>query len=123
MRLTRMLALAALLGGASATVPAMAECTYPKTPAAAPNGSTASESEMLAGKKEYMDYQSAVNSYLECLDKEAAASVTEAGDNADQVKQIKQVAAKKHNAAVDELQARADDFNQQLRAYKAKHKS
>jgi ABC-type sugar transport system substrate-binding protein len=123
MRLTRTLALAALLASASLAAPAMAECVYPKTPTSAPNGGTATEAEMVAGKLVFNDYQKDVNAYLECLDKESDSRVAEAGDNADQVKQIKQMTAKKHNAAIDELQARADEFNQQLRAYKAKHKS
>src|SRR5437773_654656 len=101
MRLTLSLAAVALLA-ASLNSPAMAECVYPKTPGAAPNGNTATEAQMVSGKQTFNEYQTLVNTYLECLDKEAAARVTEAGDNADQVKQIKQITAKKHNAAIDE---------------------
>jgi hypothetical protein len=123
MRLTRTLAFVTLLAGASLAASAMAECVYPKTPTSAPNGNTATQEEMLAGKEAFTAYQSQVNAYLECLDKESDARVAEAGDNKDQVKQIKVMTAKKHNAAIDELQARADEFNQQIKAYRAKHKS
>jgi hypothetical protein len=119
MKLTRIFAIALLIG-ASWSMSAMAECVYPKTPTSAPNGNTATEAEMLAGKDAFMAYQKDVTSYLECLDSEANARVAEAGDNADKVKQIKEMATKRHNAAIDELQARADEFNQQLRAYKKK---
>ena len=119
MQLTRILAIA-LCASATLAAPAMADCVYPKTPASAPNGNTATEAEMIAGKQAFDAYQKEVNAYLECLDNEANGRITEAGDNADQVKQIKQMTAKKHNAAIDELQARADEFNQQLRAYKKK---
>ncbi len=122
MNFTRTLAIA-LLASATLAAPAMAECVYPKTPTTAPNGTTATETEMIAGKQAFDVYQKDVNAYLACLDNEANARVTEAGDNADLVKQIKVMAAKKHNAAIDELQARADEFNQQLRAYKNKNKS
>jgi hypothetical protein len=124
MRFTRSLALAALLAAASLGTPAMAECVYPKTPASAPDGSTATKEEMLATKVAIDKYQSEVNQYLECLDKEADAKIAEAADKADVVKQIKQVRDKKHNAALDELTARADEFNQQVRAFnKNKNKS
>jgi hypothetical protein len=120
MKVTHFVFAAALL---TASVGAHAECVYPKSPDAAPNGSTATEPEMLAGREALMKYQTEVNAYLECLDKEAQARIAEAGDNAEQVKQIKAMAGKKHNAAVEELSARAGEFNQQLRAYKNKGKS
>lgn len=121
MKATRTLAIAVLIGSAF-SASAMADCVYPKTPAAAPNGSKATEAEMLAGKEVFTNYQNEVNAYLECLDKEANARIVEAGDNADLAKQIKAMAAKKHNAAIDELTARANEFNEQLRAYKNKKK-
>ena len=114
-------AIAALL--LSAHVGASAECTYPTTPDAPPNGNTATEAEMLAGREALMKYQTEVNTYLGCLDKETQARIAEAGDNAEQINQIKAVTAKKHNAAVDELQARAARFNHELRAYKNKGKT
>ena len=115
---------AALLIGAIFAAPAMAECVYPKTPGAAPNGTAATKEEMLAFKGVIDQYQAEVNAYLECLDKEADAKIAEAGDNADLVKQVKQMRDKKHNAALDELTARADEFNQQVRAFnKNKNKS
>jgi hypothetical protein len=112
---------AALLLGFS--VSAHAECVYPKTPDAPPNGNTATEAEMLAGREALMKYQADVNTYLGCLDKETQTRVAEVGDNAEQVQQIKMVNEKKHNAAVEELQARAARFNHELRAYKNKGKS
>ena len=117
MRLTPALAIAALLISTLFAASAMAECVYPKTPGAAPNGTGATKEEMLAFKAVIDTYQSEVNAYLECLDKDADAKIAEAGDNADTVKQIKQMRDKKHNAALDELTARADEFNQQVRAF------
>jgi hypothetical protein len=99
-----------------------ADCVYPKAPDSPPNGTSATEPEMIAGMQAFKKYDAEVNAYLNCLDLEANTRITEAGDNADQIKQIKAMAAKKHNAAIDELQARADEFNSQLRAYKTKHK-
>ncbi|MBC7982386.1 MAG: hypothetical protein H7Y02_00875 [Candidatus Obscuribacterales bacterium] len=106
-----------------ASVSAYADCVYPKTPEAAPNGSTATEAEMVAGMQVFKKYQDDVNAYLTCLDLDAKTRSATAGDNAQQAKDIKEMAAKKHNSAIDELSARADAFNQQLRAFKAKQKS
>jgi len=117
MRFTGTLALAALFLGASLAAPAMADCAYPKTPGAAPNGSKSTKEEMLAGKAALDKYQAEVNEYLACLDKESGESVAQAGDNADQVKQIKLLTVKRHNAAIEELTMRADEFNQQVRAF------
>jgi hypothetical protein len=120
----RLIAIASAIAAAVAiSTPAAADCAYPKSPDSAPNGTTATEAEMIAGKQAYDKYQNDVNSYLECLDKEANDRAAAVKDNADQVKQIKSMANKKHDAAIDELQARAEEFNSQLRAYKNKHKS
>jgi hypothetical protein len=120
MKVSRFVFAAALF---AVSVAAHAECVYPKTPDAPPNGTTATEAEMLAGREALMKYQAEVNTYLGCLDKEMQARIAEAGDNAEQVKQIKAMNGKKHNAAVEELSARAEQFNHELRAYKNKGKS
>jgi hypothetical protein len=119
----RLIATVSAVLAASFAVPAWADCIYPKAPDSTPNGSTATEAEMIAGMTAFKKYDAEVNAYLNCLSTEANARISEAGDQADQVKQIKAMSAKKHNAAIDELQARADEFNTQLRAYKNKNKS
>jgi len=101
---------------------AFAECTYPQAPETPPSGATATEAEMIAGRKALMKYQADVDAYLGCLDTETKARLAEAGENADQIKQIKAIASKKHNAAVDELTARVELFNFELHAYKSKNK-
>src|SRR5262252_4535214 len=103
MRFAHSLTLAALLAGASLSVSAVAECVYPKDPPAVPNGEKATEAEMISGKQAFNDYQTQMNAYLECLDKEADARIAEAGDNADQVKKVKGMTAERHNAAIDVL--------------------
>jgi outer membrane protein TolC len=115
----------AVLMGASLAAPAHADCIYPKAPAEAlPNGATATEQEMVAAMKGLKVYNDAVTAYLSCLDVETSSRIAEAGPDttADQVKQIRALEEKKHNAAVDELQSRAEEFNKQVRAYKTKKK-
>lgn len=112
--------LAALLAASYAN----AECVYPKAPASMPDGKTASEEDMVAGMKAVKEYNAAVTAYLNCLEMEMQARITEAGPEApsDQIVQIKSIHSKRHNAAVEELEAHAARFNEQVRAYKARAK-
>ena len=103
--------------------PAFAECVYPKTPPSAPNGNTATQEEMVAGMQAVRQYNETMTVYLKCLDDEATARIQEAGADQDKVKRIKSMATEKHDAAIDELNSRADDFNAQLKIFKQKQKS
>jgi hypothetical protein len=117
MKVASFLSICAMLGMAGAV---HAECTYPKAPDSVPNGSTASEQDMLAAVAQFKQYNSDVESYLKCLDDETAEKVKDAGGSAGTIMQIKAIQSKKHNSAVDELQTAASKFNQQVRAYKSK---
>ena len=119
----RLIAIATAVIALAGAAPVLAECVYPKAPGSAPNGSTATEAEMIAGMTAFKKYDSEVTAYLNCLDLEAKTRMTEVADKPDQMKQIKAMSDKKHNAAIDELQARAEEFNSQLRAYQKKSKS
>ena len=99
---------------------AHAECAYPKAPDSIPNGSTASEQEMVAAVTQFKQYNVDVESYVKCLDEETTEKVKDAGGAAATIMQIKQMQTKKHNAAVEELQAAASKFNDQVRAFKSK---
>lgn len=103
---------------------ANAECVYPKAPAGMPDGHTATEAEMLDGMKAVKAYNGEVTAYLNCLDLEMQARIDAAGAEApaDQIAQIKAIQAKRHNAAVEELEAHAARFNEQVKAYKARDK-
>jgi hypothetical protein len=112
--------LAVLMGAGMAN----AECVYPKAPSGMPDGNTASEQEMLDGMKAVKAYNAEVSAYLSCLDMEMQARIDAAGTEApaDQIAQIKAIQAKRHNAAVEELEAHAARFNEQVKAFKAKSK-
>jgi hypothetical protein len=102
--------------------PAYANCVYPKPSPAAPNGATATREQMLESKSLLDKYQGEVNTYLACLEEDATKRIAEAGDNQELIGQIKKQLGSRHNAALDELQSRADDFNVQLRAFTKKQK-
>ena len=114
-----------MLAGLLSVGTANAECIYPKAPSDMPNGATATEPEMVAGMKAVKEYNAQVTAYLACLDMKMETDIAAAGADApaDQVAQIKAINAKRHNAAVDELEAHAARFNEQVKAFKNKGKS
>lgn len=114
----------AMLAGLLSTAAAQAECVYPKPPANTPDGATATEEEMVAGMKAVKEYNNEVNAYLSCLEMEMNARVEAAGPDApaDQIESIRAIHSKRHNAAVEELEAHAARFNEQVKAYKAREK-
>jgi hypothetical protein len=95
---------------------AHAECAFPKAPASIPDGKTASEAEMLAAMQAFKAYNDEVNAFGACLEDETKSKAAGTA----QIMQLKTMQAKKHNAAVDELQAKAKQFNEQVRIYKAR---
>jgi hypothetical protein len=107
---------------AAATTAAYADCPYPQAPTKIPDGATATLEEMVAGQKAIGAYQKAINDYTACIDKELEANIAKEGDKLkpQQKADMQRVEAQKHNAAVDQLQAIADRFNEQVKVYKAR---
>jgi hypothetical protein len=104
---------------------AHAGCVYPQAPQSLPNGSTATKDEMVAAKAKVTEYQTAVEgTYLPCLNKEKDEAIAALDPNDPQYAQqkvlLESVHAKKYNAAVDELTAVAGQFNDEIKAFKAK---
>ena len=118
-----------LLGAGAAN----AACTYPRGPDALPDGETATKEQMIAGKKEVTRYNDEMTVYLDCikaesdaqrkqLEQESQAATSDAEKKAVAVRkdEFEKKHTQKHNAAVDEVTAVVDRFNEQLRAYKKK---
>jgi len=101
---------------------ARAACVYPQAPQALPNGSKATKDEMLAAQAQVKEYSKTVQeTYLPCLETEKNESLA-ALDNMDpeytqKKANIEAVHAKKHNAALDELQAVADRWSAVLKGF------
>ena len=100
----------------ASSLSAHAECAFPKAPASIPDGKTASEPEMLAAMQAFKAYNEEVNAFGACLEEETK---TKSAGTA-QLMQLKTMQAKKHNAAIEELQAKAKLFNEQVRLFKAR---
>jgi len=101
------------------TASAMADCTYPKAPDAMPDANSATKEEMVKAAGEFKQYNLDVDAYVTCLDQDTEAKVKEAG-GAGAIIQIKALQAKKKSSAMDERQAKIDEFNKQIRIFKSK---
>ena len=95
---------------------AHADCAFPKAPASVPDGKSASEADMMAAMAAFKAYNEEVTSFGACLEDETKAK--SAGTA--QLMQLKTMQSKKLNAAVEELQAKAKLFNEQVRIFKAR---
>ena len=104
---------------------AQTACVYPQAPQTFPDGATAPKEDMVAGQASVKTYASAVQeTYLPCLEKEKVDSIAKL-DTADEAYAQKKLAleeihAKKHNAALDELQAVADRWKEEITEFKAR---
>ncbi len=106
---------------------AQSACVYPQAPQSFPDGASASKDEMLATQATIKTYQTAVEqTYLPCLETEKSESLAklDAADEAYEQKKtaLEEIHAKKHNAALDELQAVADRWKEEITEYKARDK-
>jgi phage-related tail protein len=106
----------------SLTAPVYADCTYPQAPSKIPDGASATLEEMLAGQKAVKEYQKAMDDYVGCIDKELADKLAKGGDQLkpEQKTDMQKVETQKHNAAIDQEQAIADRFNEQVKVFKAR---
>jgi hypothetical protein len=123
MKISTVLATVPVLLAMSAT--AEAACVYPQAPQSLPNGNKATEADMKAANAQVKEYSKTVQEvYLPCLEQEKAEAIS-ALDSTDaeyaaKKASIESIQAKKHNAALDELQALAARWNGEIKAFKEK---
>jgi len=93
-------------------------CDYPKR-VDLPDGATAGKEAMIAGQTDVKAYMAAMDEYLSCIESEEAAAVLSLGDiDKDSKRQRAEMFNKKYNAAVEQMNLVAEEFNVQVRAYK-----
>jgi hypothetical protein len=124
MKMLTALAFAPALLALSAVAEA-ATCVYPQAPQSLPNGSSATKEEMLAAQGSVKEYAKNVQEvYLPCLGKdqdEQLAALDPADPKfAEKKAAVESIHAKKHNSALDELQALVDRWNLEKKAYQDK---
>jgi len=93
------------------------------TPPAVPDGGKASGEAMVAARSIFQAYDSATNAYVQCVDttvdgiaRQYAGAATQ-----DDLHALREFGLSAHNTAIDQERAIADQFNAQIRTYKAKH--
>jgi len=112
----------ALAAGLSVS-PAHAACTYPKAPTNIPDGATATLEEMKAAQQAVKQYDQDISAYLACLKLEHDAAIARAGDELteERKQELERIQIQKHNAAIDELEAVAARFNEQVRVFRERN--
>ena len=119
------LLLTAVALAATALAPAAyADCTYPQAPSHLPDGNSATLAEMLAAQKVVSSYNEQMTAYLSCIKLERDSRVAQAGDKLtkQQKQELEAIEVQKNNAAVDQLHTVADQFNTQVKIFKARDK-
>ena len=120
----KLLLTAAVIVAAALAPAAYADCTYPAAPSPIPDGNTATLKQMLSMQKQVQSYNEEMNAYLSCIQLERDSRVAQVGDKLtkQQKQELEAIEVQKHNAAVDQLHAVADQFNTQVKIFKAKGK-
>ena len=74
---------------------------------------------MIAGQKGVKTYMASMEEYLTCIEGDEAQAVLSMGDvDEDTKRQREELFNKKYNAAIEEMNLVAEEFNMQVRAYK-----
>ena len=95
-------------------------CDYP-TKASIPNGSTASQEEMIEGQRGVKKYVADMEAYLECIvEEEKAARAAMEDLQPEDEQQREEMLTKKYNAAVEEMEQAAAKFNVEVQTYKSR---
>lgn len=115
-------ALFAVIVAGLAAVPAYAACTYPRAPDRLPDGASSTVEEMVAAQKLVRQFDADITTYTACLQTEVDAASKDPAIDPERLKELDAMRLKKHNAAVDDAQALADRFNEQIRVFKARTK-
>ena len=99
--------------------PAAMACDYPAQ-ASIVNGANATKDEMIESQRSVKAYMAAMEEYLACLEKSEADAVAGQPDLSDEEKANREAAmTKKYNAAVEQMELVAAQFNEEVRAYRA----
>ena len=71
----------------------------------------------------FQAFDAATNSYAKCVDSTVASVTKQYGGNStpEELHGLDTLGMRAHNTAIDQEQAAVDDFNKQVRVYKAKH--
>ena len=102
--------------------PAAFACDYPAR-VAVPDGGTATKEDMLAGQREVKEFVTDMELYLECIVQEEKESLQRADSMEPEEEQLREdLLNKKYNAAVDDMEIVAANFNAAVQSYREQEK-
>ena len=94
-------------------------CDYPER-VLIPNGNTATKEDMIAGQSGVKRFVAEIEVYLECIIEEEKTARNEMDDlQPEDEEEREEMLNKKYNAAVDEMERIAAQFNAEVQAYRA----
>jgi hypothetical protein len=104
---------------ASSALESCPESTAPQVP----DGTKASAAQMAAAHAAFQAYDTATNNYTKCVDKAVDSIVAQYKGTvpAADIQSLQAFGNKAHDTAIDQEQAVADQFNTQIRTFKARH--
>jgi len=103
-------------------IAALQDCTAATPPSALPDGSKASREQMVAARTAFQQYDAATNAFIQCVDQTIERLIQQFPQaSATDLATLKTLRTGAHNTAVDQEQAFADQLNEQVRVFKAKH--
>ena len=109
------ISLALLIGSLGYAQFALSDCNYPKMNVDIPNGAKATMEDMVSAQTSFKTYNSDMDAYLDCLDNE----LSKISQDLEGYEDIKSLSDAKYNAAVEQLQEAAEEWNEAVRGYKA----
>ena len=102
------------------TAPLAFACDYPAPPKDLPDGASASKDDMIAGVQVISAYQASMTEYLDCIEADEVVATLALDDDDEEGKaKREEMFDKKYNAAVDEQTRTVEQFNAEIRDFKA----
>ena len=105
-----------IIGSFSFTQSVIADCNFPNMNINFPNGSKASDQEMIETQKKVKAVQSGLIAYRECLDKE----LNSISPKLENFPEIERISIDRYNSSVEAEQELATSWGESVRAFKAK---
>ncbi len=105
-----------IVGSLSFIQTVIADCNFPNMNINFPNGSKASEQEMIETQKKVKVAQDGLIAYRECLDKELNSISTEL----ENYPEIERISIDRYNSSVEAEQELAESWSESVKAFQAK---
>jgi predicted outer membrane protein len=111
------MAVALLLGAASAE----ASCIYPNPPASIPDGTVATYDQMVAAHAAVREFDEDVRTFNVCFELEVKTLLEDPSVDDETKDDLRRLLVARIDAAVDEAEFVVEQFNEQLRIFRARN--